>query len=880
MIGRFGIVLAVAAGLLPVAGAAQQDPYLGPLARVAASQIAPPWTGAAEQDWYVLRNDTGDDAEVIVSTRAGHPPPSGRTVFATVSVAAEQPTASVGVILVNFDQNASCVAEINAAGQANLFCAANGTSETIATYDGAARMDGTDTLAVEETAGVARFYLNGELLGEVNDKPAFGGEVGIVAYDIGAFGVTGFAIRRGTGLVTVPPPSNQTAGEPQQQEAPAGEGDELSAILGPLAPVVNAKPLRAGWQTYLEEGWFVLENPAAPNDSFGYAAETGPPGPDGRIAYVNAALTAPAGMASETLEQSSVGIVLQNRDTQNSCVGEITGTGDGVLTCFYGDETVEIGRMVGVARLDGSDQIVLIEKPGTAQFLVNDQVIGELADSPAQGGQIGVLAYNLGRFHVTGFDISDLEPEGGQGSQTGGAVAQGDPAGPLPMFDGDSARITSTYLGVITGIFLHEFGHALIGELQLPSTGPEEDAVDIFSALRISSPGALDGGDSEANAINESMATYAAVQWYYMGMAGQQAAAETAWQDEHTADLKRFRNSFCVMYGGNPQLFGGVAEQVGMEERTLSRCEDEFVKQNRAWRTILAPHTRISAYYPEGLAAADAPGAKVEVVFEPSSRNVGNFVKTIIGDSGTKQEYVDGLAADYVLPRPIRVIYKDCGELNAWYDPVEGTVTMCYDLIEYVVVMISDIEMGTVGGFAAGGDGSARQGGTPARTQSPGGGEAAEGTAAPAFDELADMGVPVTPVLFPAPYNGPTPNGIAEGRIVTTGELAGLIDADTARVMVDTRGGTETLPEAIVITDAGRDGSLTDGFQQAMASFLQEQTGGDTNRTIVFFGAGPMDRTAYNAALRAARLGYPNVLWYRGGREAWVANGYALVASQ
>jgi rhodanese-related sulfurtransferase len=30
---------------------------------------------------------------------------------------------------------------------------------------------------------------------------------------------------------------------------------------------------------------------------------------------------------------------------------------------------------------------------------------------------------------------------------------------------------------------------------------------------------------------------------------------------------------------------------------------------------------------------------------------------------------------------------------------------------------------------------------------------------------------------------------------------------------------------------------------------------------------------SYNAALRAINLGYRNVLWYRGGVEAWKAGG-------
>ncbi|MCH5875610.1 hypothetical protein MMA32_24095, partial [Salmonella enterica] len=68
-----------------------------------------------------------------------------------------------------------------------------------------------------------------------------------------------------------------------------------------------------------------------------------------------------------------------------------------------------------------------------------------------------------------------------------------------------------------------------------------------------------------------------------------------------------------------------LVQQVGFEDRTKARCADEYSKQNRAWRRILAPHTRVGAWTPDGEQPANAPGAPVNVVFEPSSRRVGNL---------------------------------------------------------------------------------------------------------------------------------------------------------------------------------------------------------------------------------------------------------------
>jgi rhodanese-related sulfurtransferase len=45
---------------------------------------------------------------------------------------------------------------------------------------------------------------------------------------------------------------------------------------------------------------------------------------------------------------------------------------------------------------------------------------------------------------------------------------------------------------------------------------------------------------------------------------------------------------------------------------------------------------------------------------------------------------------------------------------------------------------------------------------------------------------------------------------------------------------------------------------------------------LIFFCFGPRCWLSYNAALRATRLGYTDVRWYRGGLEAWGAGGGAL----
>ncbi|OAD13964.1 DUF4344 domain-containing metallopeptidase [Achromobacter insolitus] len=652
--------------------------------------------------------------------------------------------------------------------------------------------------------------------------------------------------------------------------------------LGPLAGVVKQQ-MQEGWTAGVQDGWFTLHNASKADSEQTLYMNVGPAPDSGRVTDVNVVVKSPN-------PKASIGIALSNRANKSLCLLELTADKNTLLFCLQGQNRRDIASLPNVAKLDGSDRIRVVELPGAARFIVNGKQIGDVSNEPATGSELGIMAYDVGTFGVADFKItmtgqSEATPAAGtlptrggsgaaqkpqaqaptaaQGAGNGGAALPG--AGPYPRFGGDTMRIVSVYIGIMRSIFMHEFGHALIGELELPSTGAEEDAVDIYSALQIVEPTMYPSDNKEVNIMAQDAAKYAALQWYYSGKLAERRGADTssAWQDEHTGDLKRFRNMLCVMYGGNPGVFESIAKHVGLEDRTRARCADEFNKQNRAWRKILAPHTRVGTWTPEGLQPANAPGAPVNVVFQPSKRKIGNLFANNLSDAITNN--IKLLGQTYVLPRPVNVVFKDCGQLNAWYAPREGSITMCYELIENIAVMISDIEMGTVGGEVAEQGGAAPA--APRQQPAPG-----QGMPPSAIDELKDFGVPATTMLFTSPYKGPTPNKIYRAKVITTGDLIGMIQNDKNLLIVDTSGLRDTVPIAYPLADAGSDGSVTDHLQTELDAWLLKQNGGKRDAPVVFLGASMNDRSAYNAALRAGTLGW-TVYWYRGGVEAWAANG-------
>ena len=143
--------------------------------------------------------------------------------------------------------------------------------------------------------------------------------------------------------------------------------------------------------------------------------------------------------------------------------------------------------------------------------------------------------------------------------------------------------------------------------------------------------------------------------------------------------------------------------------------------------------------------------------------------------------------------------------------------------------------------------------------------------------ERQDMGVPPSSQLKSGGLHGPTPNQLPGGRLVTTPELVQLMQDTNSGVLVfDVLGGPQRLPNAIPVVPASQGGSYDDQVQRDFGNYLQQVTQGRKDRPMVFYCQSVQCWMSYNAALRATRLGYTNVLWYRGGIEAWQQAGGPL----
>lgn len=134
---------------------------------------------------------------------------------------------------------------------------------------------------------------------------------------------------------------------------------------------------------------------------------------------------------------------------------------------------------------------------------------------------------------------------------------------------------------VVDFVLLHELGHLLVDQLDLPVTGREEDAVDrLATVLAIE---LVEGGADLAVAGAD-----------FFGVLGD-SRSEFAYEDffdEHLLDEQRFGDISCLVYGSDPDGLARVARDAGIPPDRRARCAAEYAQARESWLTLLADHIR------------------------------------------------------------------------------------------------------------------------------------------------------------------------------------------------------------------------------------------------------------------------------------------------
>jgi adenylate cyclase len=140
-------------------------------------------------------------------------------------------------------------------------------------------------------------------------------------------------------------------------------------------------------------------------------------------------------------------------------------------------------------------------------------------------------------------------------------------------------------------------------------------------------------------------------------------------------------------------------------------------------------------------------------------------------------------------------------------------------------------------------------------------------------EEDAEFGLPTDGNLRQS-IPGFTPTVVPGATTIHTVELKRFLD-EHKPVLIDTlyHSWGRSIPGAVGLKNAGRGGSTSDSMQDRLRKKMQVLTTGDLATPIVVIGWNSERFDGRNLSLRIAALGYTQIYWYRGGREAWEVAG-------
>jgi class 3 adenylate cyclase/rhodanese-related sulfurtransferase len=140
------------------------------------------------------------------------------------------------------------------------------------------------------------------------------------------------------------------------------------------------------------------------------------------------------------------------------------------------------------------------------------------------------------------------------------------------------------------------------------------------------------------------------------------------------------------------------------------------------------------------------------------------------------------------------------------------------------------------------------------------------------IDEREDPGTPSIETLRRSSDDArsPTPMMVPGAKTILTDALVPLIH-EVHPLLLDTSAYRFSLPSAVHL-NMDPFGNVHDENEEVLRRKMHNLLGDDLSHPIVVFGWNAANWHARNMVLRLVALGYTNVYWYRGGKEAWEVN--------
>ncbi len=275
----------------------------------------------------------------------------------------------------------------------------------------------------------------------------------------------------------------------------------------------------------------------------------------------------------------------------------------------------------------------------------------------------------------------------------GSASAQN---GRLPLNDAIAPFVVAN----VEFTLLHELIHVLIDEAGIPVLAREEDQADYLTAViflsqqtgliyppttgprnpSIEWPPA--SGPPAHSTIERMQAIIDA--WRIEWTIAIQDKMEIPYADPHALEIQRFYDMVCLTYGRDPGNLEDFRIENELPQDRAEFCEEDFAKAERGLEFIKTT-LRNNALSPLRPSKQPAPDFAIQLKFQEAIAPTHRQYKLWLENTSIIFPLIEALNRAYYMPRPIIVRFRICGQPNAYWEPKDAEVNVCYELLDRFV---------------------------------------------------------------------------------------------------------------------------------------------------------------------------------------------------
>ena len=145
-------------------------------------------------------------------------------------------------------------------------------------------------------------------------------------------------------------------------------------------------------------------------------------------------------------------------------------------------------------------------------------------------------------------------------------------------FGEENAPVADVYLHTL----VHEVGHVLYDQYDLPLLAREEDAADALASVLL-----LEYAQNGARVVLN------AARMFGLESETSDQVEEADFWSEHSLDIQRYYTTLCHVYGSDPEGQARlVNDDYGLSKERAENCEYEYKRIRQAWLDVLEPYLK------------------------------------------------------------------------------------------------------------------------------------------------------------------------------------------------------------------------------------------------------------------------------------------------